>query len=191
MTPRLATLEDAPAITRLIAISARGLCPAAYTPAQIEAALGGVFGCDSELIRDGTYFVIDDENGLIACGGWGKRQTRFGGDAHVDRRSELLDPAKDAARIRAFFVHPDHAGKGFASALLDLCELEALNAGFQSVELTATLTGVPFYRKRGYIEGEPFDYPVSGGQVIGFLPMRRYLGLAITQLEGVVEKRAM
>src|SRR5687767_8973427 len=109
---RKATLEDRPALEKLIAESARGLSRGDYTESQIEAALGGAFGVDSELIRDGTYFVAEADGRLVGCGGWSKRKTLFGSDAQPGRRSELLDPARDSARIRAFFVHPDWARRG-------------------------------------------------------------------------------
>src|SRR5436190_9769830 len=97
---RLATVGDIPAIGRLIAVSARGLCVGDYSTEQVEAALGTAWGCDSELIRDGTYFVAESIDGLVACGGWSRRGTLFGGDAQPDRVSDLLDPDSDAARIR-------------------------------------------------------------------------------------------
>src|SRR5688572_3112511 len=141
---RLATLMDRPALGRLIALSARGLSEA-YTEAQIEAALTGAFGVDSDLIRDGTYWVVEAEGEIVACGGWSRRKTLFGGDQQAGRQSELLDPARDAARIRAFFVHPAHGRKGLGRALLDKCEAEALAHGFRSAELLATLAGVRLY----------------------------------------------
>src|SRR5687768_16992852 len=106
---RPARLEDVPALARLIAGSARGLGRADYTEAQVEAALDGTWGVDTELIRDGTYFAADAAGDMVGCGGWSRRQTLFGGDTHAGRSSALLDPAKDAARIRAFFVRPDWA----------------------------------------------------------------------------------
>src|SRR4051812_14822312 len=104
---RLATLDDVPAITSLIALSARGLCVGDYTPAQVEAALGAAWGCDTQLIRDGTYFVSAEGPQLVACGGWSWRRTLFGSDSQPGRVADPLDPEHDAARIRAFFVHPE------------------------------------------------------------------------------------
>jgi GNAT superfamily N-acetyltransferase len=173
---RPATLVDVPAIEALIAASARALCSADYPPAVVEAALGTAWGCDTELIRDGTYFVAEVERRLVACGGWGKRKSLFGGDRREGRHSELLDPATDAARIRAFFVHPDFARKGLARALLARCEAAAVAAGFRTAELMATLTGVPFYHANGYVGDERIDFPLPGGLRITFVPMRKILG---------------
>ncbi len=170
---RLATLADVPAITALIGLSARGLCLSDYTAAQIEAALGTAWGCDSELIRDGTYFVAEANGDLIASGGWGRRKTMFGGDARPGRQSEFLDPACDAARIRAFFVHPDWARHGLARAMLNRCESEAMANGFKAAELMATLTGQRFYSKLGYHGSEIVEYSVGNGETIRFIPMRR------------------
>ncbi|MCI0703637.1 MAG: GNAT family N-acetyltransferase [Planctomycetia bacterium] len=176
MTPlRLAIPADIPAIEQLIALSARGLCAPDYTTAQIEAALGSAWGCDSELIRDGTYFVAEVAGELVACGGWSWRRTLFGGDALPGRQSELLDPSRDAARIRAFFVHPDWSRRGLARAILARCESEARAHGFRSVELLATLTGQRFYQACGYMEEPAIEYPLTGGEVIRFVPMRRTL----------------
>src|SRR5262245_38345620 len=129
---RPATPDDIPAIERLIALSARVLCTADYTAAQVEAALGTAWGCERQLIRDGTYFVAEDAGQLVACGGWGRRRTIFGGDARPGREPEPLDPLRDAARIRAFFVHPDWARRGIARAILARCEEEAGAHGFSS-----------------------------------------------------------
>lgn len=172
---RPATLDDVPAITALIALSARGLCTPDYTPEQVEAALGGAWGCDTELIRDGTYFVANAGGVLAACGGWGKRRTLFGGDAQPGRVSELLDPARDAARIRAFFVHPDFARRGLGRLLLARCEAEARAAGFRAAELLATLPGVRLYTACGYAAGKAVEHPLPGGLTMRFVPMRKSL----------------
>jgi N-acetylglutamate synthase-like GNAT family acetyltransferase len=143
---RKATLQDIPVLERLIAESGRGLSREDYTDEQIEAALRGAWGVDTELIRDGTYYVAEAANELVACGGWSYRKTLFGGDKQAERQSEILDPQRDAARIRAFFVRPDWARKGIAKAILQKCEEEARAHGFQRVELIATLPGHRFYR---------------------------------------------
>lgn len=174
-TWRLATLDDVPAIERLIAESARGLCGNDYTSAQIEAALGTAWGCDSELIRDGTYFVAEVDGALVACGGWGLRRTLFGSDRRPDRQSDLLDPARDAARIRAFFVHPSWARQGLGRELLARCEAAARAQGFRTAALMATLSGQPLYQQCGYLADEPVDYPLAGGESIRFVPMRKAL----------------
>ena len=172
---RLATLDDVAAIERLVALSARGLCGEYYTAAQVEAAIGGAWGCDTELVRDATYFVAEADGELVACGGWGKRRTLFGGDAQPGRVSELLDPTRDAARVRAFFVHPAWARRGLGRVLLARCESEARASGFRAAELMATLTGVRLYEACGYVVGEAVEFPVRDGQVIRFVPMRKAL----------------
>jgi N-acetylglutamate synthase-like GNAT family acetyltransferase len=172
---RKATLEDRPALERLIAESARGLSRADYTDAQVEAALGGAFGVDSELIRDGTYFVAEADGRIVGCGGWSRHATLFGGDAQPGRQSELLDPARDSARIRAFFVHPDWARRGIGRAILERCEAEARANGFRSAELLATLPGEPFYRALGYTGAERTEHSLRDGVVIEFVPMMKSL----------------
>jgi GNAT superfamily N-acetyltransferase len=172
---RTTTFDDIPALTVLIAESARGLCKSDYTEAQIEAALQSAWGVDSELIRDQTYFVVEQNNQIIACGGWSRRKTLFGGDQQPDRQSELLNPAKEPARIRAFFVHPKAARNGIGSALLKKCESAAEAAGFRSFELVATLPGQRLYTAHGYASGEAKDYPLPGGITIEFVPMRKEL----------------
>jgi N-acetylglutamate synthase-like GNAT family acetyltransferase len=172
---RKATLADVDAIEALIATSARALGITDYTPEQIEAALLGAWGVDTEIIRDGTYFVGVEQDELILCGGWSRRATSFGGDAYAKRESRLLDPERESARIRAFFVHPRVARRGLASQLLALCEREAKAAGFGGVELVSTLPGEPFYTKHGYVPTGRTSYPLPGGRSIDFVPMHRAL----------------
>jgi GNAT superfamily N-acetyltransferase len=160
---RKATLDDTPALERLIAESARGLSQPDYTDVQIEASLGTAWGLDTELIRDGTYFVVEADGQIVACGGWSRRKTLFGGDAQAGRQSESLDPARDAARIRAFFVRPNWARQGIGRALLQRCAGEARAAGFRSAELVATLPGQRLYHACGYLGDEPVEYPLAGG----------------------------
>jgi GNAT superfamily N-acetyltransferase len=174
-TLRRAALSEVAALRELIAASARGLSAADYTPAQIEGALRGAFGVDTQLIRDGSYYVVEHESRLLACGGWSRRRTLFGSDARADRDDAALDPARDAARIRAFFIHPGCTRRGLASALLQRCELDAAAQGFARFELMATLPGVRFYAARGYVAGEPFEWPLTEQLGITFVPMRREL----------------
>lgn len=172
---RPATLDDAPALRLLIAAAARGLSRGDYREAQIEAALRSAFGVDTQLIRDGTYFVAAAAGEPIACGGWSFRRTLFGGDDQPDRQAEALDPAREAARIRAFFVHPAWARRGLGTALLARCEAEARAHGFAAAELLATLPGQRLYRARGYVGDEPRSFALPGDETIVFVPMRKRL----------------
>ena len=173
---RLATLDDCPALAELIARSARGLGRPDYTDAQIEGALQGAFGVDTQLIRDGTYFVSHLADGAIAgCGGWSRRRTLFGSDARAERDAGELDPARDAAKIRAFFVDPSHTRQGIGQALLARCEAEARRAGFTRCELMGTLPGVRLYEACGYARGTLLHHPVAPGVTIEFVPMSKAL----------------
>jgi GNAT superfamily N-acetyltransferase len=172
---RNAILADIPAIEALIARSARGLSAADYRPAQIEGALRGAFGVDSQLLADQTYFVVENDGRIVGCGGWSFRSTLFGGDARAGRDSSMLDPRTQAAKIRAFFVDPGAARRGIGSRLLERCESEARAHGFSHVELMATLPGVKLYAARGYIGAAMVHYDVGLGETIEFIPMRKLL----------------
>lgn len=173
---RKATLADRSDIQTLIEFSARGLSRDDYSEDQIEAAIEGVFGVDSDLIRDATYFVAEASEVLVGCGGWSKRRNLFGGDRYQDREVGLLDPSTEPAKIRAFFVHPDWARKGIGKTILSLCESEARDSGFRSTELMATLPGIRFYRNCGYREGEPVVKKIRSGIELSFVPMTKSLG---------------
>src|SRR5207253_3790861 len=165
---------DVPALEKLISESVRGLSRGDYTEAQVEAALGTAFGVDTDLIRDETYFVLEAEGeGIVAAGGWSRRKTLFGGDGQSGRQSELLDPYRESARIRAFFVRPDWARRGIGRALLQKCEEEARTFGFKSAELLATLPGLRLYREFGYVGETPAEYPLRDGVAILFVPMKK------------------
>ncbi len=173
-TIRSATRAERDAIQELIAISARELSRPHYSDEQIAAALAHVFGVDSALIADGTYFVAEANGKLVGCGGWSKRKTLFGGDQFASRDAGLLDPKTDAAKIRAFFVHPDHARRGIARAILDRCEAEAAGCGFVTLELMSTLPGVEFYHACGYVAAERINYDAAG-VTLEFVPMKKLL----------------
>ena len=170
---RKATLTDVSTIHALIAKSAWGLSRADYSDAQIEAALQSAWGVDTQLIRDGTYFLAECGGQLIACGGWSWRSTLFGGDAQAGRESQALDPSCDAARIRAFFVHPAWARRGLGRAMLAHCEKSARAHGFRSAELVATLPGERLYRASGYVSQGAREYSLPRNQTITFVPMRK------------------
>jgi len=172
---RLATFKDIPQLQQLIALSARGLSAGYYTQAETESAIKYVFGVDTQLITDGTYFVIEDAGITIACGGWSKRNTLFGGDQFKTEADPLLDPKKDAARIRAFFVHPGYARRGVGQMLIYACETAAIENGFSKMEMGATLPGVPFYSKMGYFELEDIKLPLPDGEVMRIVRMAKEL----------------
>ena len=174
-TIRKATLSDRPAISRLIKDSARSLSREDYSDAQIEGAIATVFGVDTNLILDATYFVADHNGELIGCGGWSRRKTLFGGDQYATRDGSYLDPRIEPAKIRAFFIHPQHARKGIARAILAACENEAKEAGFRSLELMSTLPGLKFYRACGYEGDRGVELSVGEGITIGLVPMRKAL----------------
>jgi len=160
---RLAREEDVPSLEALIPVSVRVLHAPYYSPAQTEAALGLIFAVDRQLIRDGTFFVVEDNGALVGCGGWSKRKSRYGGDAGRDRVDELLDPRKNAAGVRAFFVHPSWARRGIARSIMICCEQAIVAAGFRKVEIVATLAGLPLYASFGYAADQPYQIPMPGG----------------------------
>jgi GNAT superfamily N-acetyltransferase len=193
---RLAEPADIPAIEKLIPLSARGLQRDCYSSQQIEAALGTVFGVDRQLISDGTYFVVEDQGSsrrreeaegpirpppyvggygkLIGCGGWSRRQSLFGSDQGRGIEPEL-DPARDAARVRAFFVHPQWARQGIGRSLIIACEQAIIQARFKKVELVATLPGEPLYRALDYVDIERFEIPLAGGLMLPVVRMIKTL----------------
>lgn len=173
---RLATMEDVPALKELIPASVRALSQNHYTPDQIEAAIAEIFGVDTQLISDGTYFLAESAGHIVGCGGWSKRQTLFGSDAAKSATSDgLLDPAKDAARVRAFYVHPNWARRGIGRQVLQRCEDAARRAGFTKLELVATLPGEPLYRALGYVVIEPTVLPMSKGRSLAAYRMGKVL----------------
>jgi GNAT superfamily N-acetyltransferase len=170
---RPANFDDIEAIKNIIAVSARELSRGYYSERQIEAAITHVFGVDTILIADRTYFVAEADGTIWGCGGWSKRRTLFGGDQYAARDPAFSDPAVEAAKIRAFFVHPQYARRGLGRAILEKCEAEAKAAGYQFAELMSTLPGVGFYSSCGYVSGERTTYTVGDGITIEFVPMRK------------------
>ena len=177
---RKAVAADIPVLRELIKASVRGLQAQDYTPTQLESALKTVYGVDSQLIADGTYFVAETEEAnpdrkpfIVGCGGWSKRKTLYGGDRWTGREDELLNPLCDAAKIRAFFVHPEWARRGIGSKILESCEAAARAAGFTRFEMGATLTGVPMYRARGYVELEHLEVALANGESLPIVRMAK------------------
>ena len=173
MQVRLATPADLPALRELIPASVRALSPGYYTPAQIESSIRHVFGPDTQLVADGTYFVVVAEQRIVGCGGWSRRQTLYGGDQMKTEEDSLVDPAVEPARVRAFFVHPEWARRGVGSCILNACIDAARNAGFRRLELVATLPGEPLYRRFGFEAEERFDAPMADGTTLPVVRMTR------------------
>ncbi len=162
---RLATNQDIPRLQQLIKDSVTSLSVSYYTVEQIESGLSHVFGVDSQLIADGTYFVAESGMEIIGAGGWSKRKTLYGGDQRKGASPDPpLDPLIEPARIRAFYIHPAWSRRGVGTAILNACEEAARASGFQRLELAATLPGVPFYLARGYTKGDtiPIETPDGG-----------------------------
>ncbi|MGB2603186.1 MAG: GNAT family N-acetyltransferase [Candidatus Sulfotelmatobacter sp.] len=186
---RKATPADVPRLREVIEASVRGLQAADYSAAQIEGALKSVYGVDSQLIADGTYLVaeISESNHrpttvkptIVACGGWSKRKTLYGGDQFAAREDSLLHPARDAAKIRAFFVHPDWTRRGIGSLILEACETAAREAGFTRLEMGATLSGVAFYKAKGYAAVENQQAALGNGEVLPIVRMAKEYKLEV------------
>jgi GNAT superfamily N-acetyltransferase len=172
---RKAIIEDRDAMKQLIAESARLLSREHYSDVQIEAAIVTVFGVDTDLIDDDTYLVAEIDGQLAGCGGWSKRKTLFGGDQFSSRDAAYLNPESEPAKIRAFFIHPDHARKGIARAILSRCEDEARAHGFRALELMATLPGIEFYKSCGFVETGNFDLNLTDTVKLELVPMRKEL----------------
>lgn len=166
-------MADVPALQGLIATSVRSLSMDFYTPAQVEAAIAAVFGVDTQLIVDRTYYVIVDAREPIAVGGWSGRRTLYGGDQMKGVEDPRLDPGTEPARIRAFFVHPAWARRGLAKRLYGECARAAHAAGFRRFELMATLPGVPLYAALGFSPVEQIALPLAAGVELPLVRMAR------------------
>jgi N-acetylglutamate synthase-like GNAT family acetyltransferase len=176
---RKATPADVPELRELIDASVRRLQAEDYSLTQIESALATVFGVDSQLIADGTYLVAEaKQHGcatIAGCGGWSKRKTLYGSDHWTGREDELLDPRVDAAKIRAFFIHPEWARRGIGTIILQACEDAAAAAGFTRCEMGATLTGVKLFAARGYVALENISVPLKNGEGLAVVRMAKQL----------------
>jgi GNAT superfamily N-acetyltransferase len=164
-------MEDVPAISTLIAESVRALSVGFYSSVQAESALRHVFGVDSQLIADGSYYVAEDGATLLGAGGWSARRHLYGGDQTKGDADPLLDPRVDAARIRAFFVSPAAARRGIGRAIFTTCRDAAADAGFRRLELAATMPGVPFYLALGFTRGEEYAITLPDGTSLPLLNM--------------------
>lgn len=169
---RTATRVDVPTLNALIEASARTLSVGFYTPEQIDAAVTYVLGVDTGLIDDGTYYVVESDGQVVGCGGWSRRGALYGGDQRPMEQAPRLDPATEPARIRAFFVAPRWARRGIGGRLLEVCRAAAEAEGFTSLELMATLPGVPLYARYGFGEIERVTDRMPSGVVLEFVRMR-------------------
>jgi GNAT superfamily N-acetyltransferase len=172
---RLATPGDIPRLRGLIELAVRALSVSYYTAAQIESALRYVFGPDTQLIADRSYYVIESDGDLVAAGGWSRRRTLYGGDQMKETEDPLLEPATEPARIRAFFVHPAWARRGLGRRLFERCAGDAARAGFRKLELMATLPGEPLYRALGFAPLERGAVSLPDGETLPVVRMARPL----------------
>jgi N-acetylglutamate synthase-like GNAT family acetyltransferase len=170
---RLASDHDITLLTELIPLASRILQAPYYTAAQIQSALGPIFAVDRQLIRDGTYFVIEQNSTIIGCGGWSKRKSLYGGDSGRPTEDSMLDPRFDAARIRAFFVHPAWARRGIGKSILKACETAIISAKFHKADLVATLAGEPLYAAFGYSVVERYEIPMANGLTLPVVRMSK------------------
>ena len=173
---RAARREDIPGIEHLIQRSVRELSTGWYEPEQIESALRHVFGVDTQLVADGTYYVVEQGSVLTAAGGWSRRRTLFGGDRWKHDADSLLDPPREPARIRAFFVHPAWSRRGLGRLLFQTAVDAALVARFQRMELMATLPGEPLYRALGFAADERVELELPDGVLLPLVRMSRAIG---------------
>lgn len=163
---RKALPKDIPVLGKMIPQSVRALSKGFYTNAQIEGAIQDIFGVDTQLILDQTYYIVG-EKGIVGCGGWSKRQTLYGGNQmKTSKENNLLNPEREPARIRAFFIHPNWRRQGIGRRILNQCEQDALEAGFSALELVATLPGEPFYKALGFDVSQRYHIPLSNGTEI-------------------------
>jgi GNAT superfamily N-acetyltransferase len=160
MTHRLATRDDLPELTALVDASIDELQKDYLTEAQIRSSRA-IMGLDTQLIDDGTYFVIEIDGRVAGCGGWSRRATMYGGDHSGGRDAALLDPARDPARVRAMYTHPEFVRRGVGRLILSLCEAAAGAEGFSTVELVATESGLPLYTSAGFTATERLEIPVD------------------------------
>jgi N-acetylglutamate synthase-like GNAT family acetyltransferase len=173
ITLRVAVMDDVPALKELILHSARELSKGYYTHQQIESAITYIFGVDTQLISDRTYYVAEAEGQIVGCGGWSKRKTMFGGDQMKAAQDPMLDPTADAGRIRAFFTHPAWARKGIGRRIIQACEDAARADRFTRLELVATLPGEPLYTAMGYEVTEHMDIPMPDGTTLPAAHMKK------------------
>ena len=175
LTLRLALEDDLAALGELMRVAIGQLQGPFLTPEQIAASFS-IMGLDTQLVADRTYFLVEAGDRIAGCGGWSRRATLFGGDHTLNRDAALLDPARDAARVRAMYTHPDFTRRGVGRMILLACEAAAAAAGFRRCELAATLAGEPLYRACGYQQIERFDSDTPQGVTVPLVRMGKRLG---------------
>jgi GNAT superfamily N-acetyltransferase len=174
-THRRATPADLEALRAVMALAIAELQKDVLNPEQI-AASQAVMGLDTQLIADGTYFIVEEDGRIAGCGGWSHRATLYGGDHSKDLRDPApLDPTIDAARIRAMYTHPAFARRGVGRLVMQLCEDAARAAGFARAEMMATLSGEPLYRACGYTLIERVEAPGPRGVTVPLIRMGKPL----------------
>ncbi len=170
LTLRLATRADMDQMTPLLSAAISQLMPAFLTPEQVQGS-HETMGIDAMLIDDGTYFAVEEDGVIVGCGGWSRRTTLYGGNHSAGRDDTPLNPATDAARVRAMYTHPNHARRGIGKMIIDAAEAAARAEGFKRTTLGATLAGEPLYTKCGYVEVDRHLRPAANGAVITLLVM--------------------
>lgn len=171
LTSRVATRDDVELLNGLVEVAIAELLKGFLDDDQIRSSKA-IMGLDTQLIDDGTYFVIESDGALAGCGGWSRRATLYGGDHSATRDSALLDPAKDPAKVRAMYTHPGFTRRGVGRMILGLCERAAAAEGFTRLELMATLAGEPLYRSYGFAEVERVE-DARGGAPVPIVRMRK------------------
>jgi GNAT superfamily N-acetyltransferase len=175
LTSRTAVRDDIPALVPLMEAAITELQRDFLDEAQIESSRAIIMGLDVQLIDDGTYYVVECDAQLAGCGGWSRRATLYGGDHSAGRDSARLDPARDPARVRAMYTHPDFTRRGVGRLVLSLCESAAAAEGFTRLELMSTLAGAPLYRAAGFIPIEETE-DASGGVPVPLIRMGKRIG---------------
>jgi len=173
-THRVATTDDIPELTSIMHASIGKLQDKFLTPEQVQASFE-LMGMDTQLIEDGTYYAILCGDEIVGCGGWSRRETLYGANHTKGRNPRLLDPATEAARIRAMYTHPNWARRGIGRMIMDLCEGKARDEGFKTCQLMATLSGEPLYRVCGYTPVVYEDVPTSLGVSVPLIKMEKSL----------------
>ncbi|MEC7933470.1 MAG: GNAT family N-acetyltransferase [Pseudomonadota bacterium] len=156
LTHRLARPDDEAALSAVMTLAIEQLQSPFLSPEQVRASRA-FMGIDRRLIADGTYFLVEAAGRIAGCGGWSRRATPYGGDHSAGRDDRLLDPGREAAKVRAMYTHPEHVRKGVGTLILSLCEAAARAEGFSALDLSATMAGAPLYRRFGFVDVRPFQ----------------------------------